>query len=798
MKKSILTVLLALSLLLSCCVIVSSTENTLPFTDVKAGKWYYDAVVTVYNEGIMEGMREGIFAPSEDMTRAQLVTILSRLSYADTSGCAAGLTFKDTKKSAWYADAVGWAVSEGLVTGYTDNTFRPNAKVLRQELAVLLARFLAAKSITLPEIDDPATFADAAAIPAWAADGVDVMRRCGIVYGDEKGNFNPNKSASRAEIAAIITRMPRVEDPEIFNDVMDERLANAKDYFQKAESGDPLFVFTNAISEEIFAFRILVALQLNTATYSVEFENADDFFATLESSSYASLKNGEQMTFDGAKLQLHIKNNVTNEQTEKAAFEKIVLRKKLDDATSDNLGVLYADEELELKISNAIKMIDMNGEEITTCGDGVHGGHQARVVRTEYGTYGTYTMNDGLSVDAEDGLGKLTDEIVVFKVTSEGCKILYKSYILDGNNTPSPNIMTDGTGKVYVPIIGQDGRYWKTAESVAMGWLQMVVIEEQTETVTVVDNRYPYDTIAIDDHGYGKPQSIIDVEQGKIYACANGGSTSPGYIAWFIYDMATDTWEEECHTIFGLKHTVVYPNGYPDGNGGFYYIVQRCGDIKILGELLGVEFSQGAGYAWDALYIFHIKDAYTAEYEMIPVYEPAYSTTEPNKPYCVKHIESGCTYRDNNGNLHVIYLVKETPTKSKMYHAVYDAELNELYHDLLPTTYKKNLISSYGLTQATDGTYYMIVCLNDETNNTTEFDGATVEVWNSADGIDFKRIVNEVELKFADGTTLNKGSISIGNVRNNSLGDNVIPVFLNDYSYDPYCYFTVEISSKTK
>lgn len=206
MKKRILTLLITFSLLLSCCVIVSSAENTLPFTDVKAGKWYYDAVVTVYNEGIMEGMREGIFAPSEDMTRAQLVTILARLASADTTGCADSLTFKDTKKSAWYADAVGWAVSAGLVTGYTDNTFRPNAKVLRQELAVLFARFLTANYITLPEIDNPATFADSEKIPKWAAEGVDVMRRCGIVSGDEKGNFNPEKSASRAEIAVMITR----------------------------------------------------------------------------------------------------------------------------------------------------------------------------------------------------------------------------------------------------------------------------------------------------------------------------------------------------------------------------------------------------------------------------------------------------------------------------------------------------------------------------------------------------------------------------------------------------------------
>ena len=793
--------LILVVVMLFCTVTVFATADdvALPFTDVKKGSWYHAYVSQVYEEGLMEGKSETVFAPLEAMTRAQIVTVLSRLAGftdEDIAGMGEGLSFTDVKPKAWYADYLGWAVSEGLISGYPDNTFKGNDEILRQELAKIIVCFCEKYGLESgsDSIADP--FADADKHPKWAVEYIEKLRLTGIVRGDDNGNFNPKKSASRAEIATIITRMPRVEQPEVFNDVMDERIANVADYLQKAGSGEPLFVFTDTITEDILAFRILVALQLNTSSYSVEFENAEEFFAALEGSTYASLGNGEELIFDGAALQFHIKKNDTEEITKTATFDKIVLRKKADDAASDNLGVLYADAELELKISNAIRMVDMNGEDVKTCGDGIHGGHQARVVRTEYGTYGTYTMNDGLSIEAEDGLGTLTDEIVVFKVTSEGCKILYKSYIMDGNFTPSPNVMTDGKGKVYVPIIGQDGRYWKTAESVAMGWLQMVVIEEQTETVRVVDNRYPYDTIAMDDHGYGKPQSIIDIKNQKIYACANGGSTSPGYIAWFIYDMATDTWEEDCHTISGLKHTVVYPNGYPDGNGGFYYVVQRCGDAPIVAELLGIEFSQGSGYVWDAVYLFHIKDAYTAEYEMIPVYEPPYSTTEPNKPYAVKHIESGCTYLDTNGNLHIIYWVKASPTKQYMYHAVYDSNLNEIYHDKLPTTYTKNLVSSYGLTQATDGTYYMIVCLQDTTNNQTKFDGATVEVWRSTDGIDFKRIVNEVELKLADGTTIPKGRISIGNVRNNSVGDNVIPVFLTDMT--EYFYFTVEIPAEVK
>ena len=215
MKLKILALLTVFALLFSA-IAVTATQPPIEtiLKDVKNGKWYTDAVNTVFEEGIMQGKGSEIvggnihvtFAPFDNMTRAELVTILSRLAGADTTGLGDALTFKDTKKTAWYADAVGWSVSAGLVTGYDDNTFRPNAQVLRQELAVLFARFLDASSIVLPNVETPITFTDAKKIPSWAAEGVEVMRLTGIVGGDDKGNFNPKKSANRAEIAVMLTR----------------------------------------------------------------------------------------------------------------------------------------------------------------------------------------------------------------------------------------------------------------------------------------------------------------------------------------------------------------------------------------------------------------------------------------------------------------------------------------------------------------------------------------------------------------------------------------------------------------
>ena len=205
MKKLISIILSAITVL--CCTFGATAEDTLPFTDVKSSAWYYSSVSTVYAEGIMEGKGEGKFAPKESMTRAELVTVLCRLSADAYEGKGEALTFKDTKKSAWYADFVAWAVECGIVLGYEDNTFRPNAPVLRCELAKMFVGFLEYMNTPMDGVPLVESFTDSASFPKWAADYIDTLRRTGIMGGDTAGNFNPRANASRAEIATVITRL---------------------------------------------------------------------------------------------------------------------------------------------------------------------------------------------------------------------------------------------------------------------------------------------------------------------------------------------------------------------------------------------------------------------------------------------------------------------------------------------------------------------------------------------------------------------------------------------------------------
>ena len=139
MKKYILKII---SLFLVSCSITQVFASNIPFTDVDPSAWYTEAVKTVYQNGIMEGKDENIFDPTGITSRAELVTVICRLAGEDTAGMGESLSFRDTDSSAWYADSIAWAESVGIVTGYPDGSFKPNAPIQRQELAKVVVKFL--------------------------------------------------------------------------------------------------------------------------------------------------------------------------------------------------------------------------------------------------------------------------------------------------------------------------------------------------------------------------------------------------------------------------------------------------------------------------------------------------------------------------------------------------------------------------------------------------------------------------------------------------------------------------------
>ena len=112
----------------------------LPFADVAEGAWYYDDVAYACAAGLMDGVSATEFNPGGTMTRAMLVTILWRLEGEPVVNYL--MPFADVAEGAWYAEAVRWAASEGVVEGVSDTAFAPDDTVTREQLAAILARFM--------------------------------------------------------------------------------------------------------------------------------------------------------------------------------------------------------------------------------------------------------------------------------------------------------------------------------------------------------------------------------------------------------------------------------------------------------------------------------------------------------------------------------------------------------------------------------------------------------------------------------------------------------------------------------
>ena len=193
---------------------VLARKSAFSFTDVDENAWYFDEVKTVYEAGIMEGKSVAEFDPTANMSRAEFVTVLCRLSDESYEGKGNSLSFSDTDKNAWYADYVAWGVKNDMVKGLPGNKFAPNQAVSRQEMAVFIDRFISYMNIELKDNSKVDAFGDNNKVADYAKAAVETMRKSGIITGDQNGNFNPTNNASRAEVATVITRLLPLIDPQ--------------------------------------------------------------------------------------------------------------------------------------------------------------------------------------------------------------------------------------------------------------------------------------------------------------------------------------------------------------------------------------------------------------------------------------------------------------------------------------------------------------------------------------------------------------------------------------------------------
>lgn len=183
----------------------------LPYTDVPEDHWAYDAITYVAGQGVMQSNAALAFNPDKALTRADMVTALYRMAGSPPVSQSAP-NFSDVQAGAAYLDALTWAVGNELVGGYSDNTFRPDAPVSRQQLAVFLYRWEqhqggGFKGMWMYLLD----YTDRADIASYAYESVAWCAQQGVLTGRTDGTLAPNATVTRAAAATMIQRYMTLE-----------------------------------------------------------------------------------------------------------------------------------------------------------------------------------------------------------------------------------------------------------------------------------------------------------------------------------------------------------------------------------------------------------------------------------------------------------------------------------------------------------------------------------------------------------------------------------------------------------
>ena len=206
-----------LSILLTACMILSmiptkvlAAENQSPFVDVKTTDWFYNAVQYVYEEGMMSGTGSGRFSPNMTTSRGMIVTILYRLEGTPTVSRA---TFTDVGTDMYYSDAVAWASSNKIVSGYGNGKFGPNDLITREQLATILYRYAQYKEYDTSSVGSVFSFVDGSSVSNYAIAAMNWAVGAGLLSGTGDNVLYPAGNATRAQVATILMRFYEEENP---------------------------------------------------------------------------------------------------------------------------------------------------------------------------------------------------------------------------------------------------------------------------------------------------------------------------------------------------------------------------------------------------------------------------------------------------------------------------------------------------------------------------------------------------------------------------------------------------------
>lgn len=209
MKKQVVSACLVGTMLMSTMAVPAMAVSVDSFSDVNKNDWFYPGVQYVAEKDYMIGVGGDRFAPAMEMTRSMFVTILYRIE--GVKDASQKNQFKDVPDGTWYTQAVNWAAANGIVEGNGADMFLPDQTITRQDMCTMMARYIAyhekKHDVTHEKKGQAKTFADEAQISSYALEAVKNCVSWGLIEGNDLGYFMPKGTASRAEVATVVSRL---------------------------------------------------------------------------------------------------------------------------------------------------------------------------------------------------------------------------------------------------------------------------------------------------------------------------------------------------------------------------------------------------------------------------------------------------------------------------------------------------------------------------------------------------------------------------------------------------------------
>lgn len=179
------------------------------FDDIKGTEWYIPSVQYVFDRKIMAGTSGSLFSPKNYCTRATIAMIMKNVSDQENSELTKAnspISFHDISTGSWYYNAIKWAVSNQIMSGYSSKTFGPNDTATREQFITVLYRYAKASELDTSAANTLSEFSDSNSISNYAKEAMKWAVSKNIIQGTEKDLLKPKAGISRAEAAAIIQR----------------------------------------------------------------------------------------------------------------------------------------------------------------------------------------------------------------------------------------------------------------------------------------------------------------------------------------------------------------------------------------------------------------------------------------------------------------------------------------------------------------------------------------------------------------------------------------------------------------